>query len=141
MIKPTPQRACEHFGPTCSFFKQDAPHPSPIHLDWSSEDWDGDKAKEQKSLIALDFPKLNRDPDQTTDIDTVHFHNLSLGQDRQKAEEPVKLTQSLVPLPTDTTNVEDAAKDEPGEAEEQLMQMKLRLQKEVERYELYDRVL
>ena len=74
------------------------------------------------------------------DIDKVPFHNLSLGQDRQKAEEPAKVTQSLVLLLTDTTNVGDAVKDKPGEAEEQLLEMELRLQKEVERYKLYDRV-
>ena len=37
------------------------------------------------------------------------------------------------------TNAEDANKDEPGKAE-QLAEMELRLQKEVERYKLYNRV-
>ena len=56
IIKPTPKRACECLCPTCSYCRQDAPHPSPIHSDWSSKDWDGDKAKakEQKSLIDFD---------------------------------------------------------------------------------------
>ena len=142
LIKPTPERTCECFGPTCSFCKQNAPHPSPIHSDWSSEDWDGDiaKAKEQKSLIDLDLPKLRTDLDQTTDIDSVPFHNLSLGHDGQKTEESVEVTQSLVPLLTDMTNKEGIIKDKPGEDEEKQMEMELRLQKEEERYKLYDRV-
>ena len=37
VIKPIPKRACEHFGSTCSYHRQDTPHPSPIHSDWSSE--------------------------------------------------------------------------------------------------------
>ena len=50
------------------------------------------------------------------------------------------MTQSLVLLLTEMTNAEDANKDEPGVAEEHLTEMELRLQKEVEIYELYDRV-
>ena len=92
LIKPTPQRACECFGPTCSFCKQNTPNPSPIHSDWSSGDSDRDKtkAKEQKSLIELDSPKLKTDIDQTTDIDSVPFYNLSLEHDGQKMEKPVE---------------------------------------------------
>ena len=88
IIKPTPKRTCEHFGSTCSFCKQNTPHPSPIHSDWSSKDWDGDKAKakEQKSLIDPDLSKLKSDLDQTMDIDSVSFHNLSLGHDGQKSQ-------------------------------------------------------
>ena len=40
IVKPTPVRAYEHFGLTCSYCKYEAPRPSPIHSDWSSEDWD-----------------------------------------------------------------------------------------------------
>ena len=45
IIKPIPQKACEKFGPSCSFCRQQAPHPLPPQSDWSSEDWDGEKAK------------------------------------------------------------------------------------------------
>ena len=98
------------------------PHPSPIHSDWSSKDWEGDKAKEQNSLIYLDLPKLKTDLDQTTDIDSVLFHNLSLGHHGQKMEEPVEVTQSLVLPLTDTMNVEGRTKDEPEEEEEKQME-------------------
>ena len=61
--QPTPRRLCEHFGATCSYCKHKASHHSPIQLDWLSKDWDGEKAKarEQKSLIDSDPPKLDSD--------------------------------------------------------------------------------
>ena len=55
IIQPTPQKACEHFGATCSFCRQQAPYLLLVQLDWSSKDWDDNKAKarEQKSLISF----------------------------------------------------------------------------------------
>ena len=38
IIKPTPRKVCEYFHMTCSYCRQDAPHPSPIHSDESSKD-------------------------------------------------------------------------------------------------------
>ena len=59
IIKPPSRKASECFGLTCSYCRQDAPYPSPIHSDWSSKDWDGDKAKtrEQKPLVDFETPK------------------------------------------------------------------------------------
>ena len=59
IIKGTPQKVCEQSGATCSFCRQQVPHP--LHRtspDWSSEDWVGDKAKarEQNSIIKFDIP-------------------------------------------------------------------------------------
>ena len=72
IIQPVPKRACKHSAVTCSYCKYEAPHPSPIPSDWSSKDWDGEKAKarEQKSLIDFNPPK----PDSrlTTDLETVN---------------------------------------------------------------------
>ena len=86
IIKPTPNRACEHFGLTCLYCRQDTPHPSPVHSVWSIEDWDGDKAKaeKQKSLIDFNVLKWKIDMEQTTDIDEVPFYKLNLGQDEQE---------------------------------------------------------
>ena len=83
IIKPAPKRACECLSLTCPYCRQDAPHPSPIHSDWFSEDWDGNKAKvkEQKSLIDFDTPKQKTNMEQVMDIDKVPFHKLNLGQD------------------------------------------------------------
>ena len=35
---PFPVRVCDNFGPSCSFCKQGAPHPSPQESEWSSEE-------------------------------------------------------------------------------------------------------
>ena len=48
IIKPTQRKACEGSSPSCSYCKQDTPHPSPVNSDWSSEDWDGDKVKAEE---------------------------------------------------------------------------------------------
>ena len=45
VVAPTPRKACDSFGLSCSYWKQNAPHPSPQNSDWSGEDWDGIKAK------------------------------------------------------------------------------------------------
>ena len=62
IIQPVPKRACDCFADTCTYCKYEAPHPSPIPSDWSSEDWDGEKAKERelRSLIDLNFFKLDQ---------------------------------------------------------------------------------
>ena len=69
IIQPVSKRACDHSVNTCTYCKYETPHTSPPPSDWSSEDWDGKKAKrrEQRSLIDLDFPKL--DQKQITDSD------------------------------------------------------------------------
>ena len=101
MVKPTPRKACNSFGPSCSYCKQGAQNPSPQNSDWSSEDWDGDKAKareQSKSLIDFSDPKHRMDTEQTTDLDKVSFSKLQIGQDDQR-EEPLEVMESLVPPP------------------------------------------
>ena len=53
IILPTPKRTCECTDGSCTYCKYKAPHPSPVPSDWSSEDWDQEKAKvrEQKPLV------------------------------------------------------------------------------------------
>ena len=48
------------------------------------------------------------------------------------------MTQSLVPLPPDPMNTEATTKDETEE--EGQMDMQIRLQKEAEKFEMYDRI-
>ena len=55
IIKPTPRKACEHFGLACSHSRLDTPHPSHTHSDWSREEWDGDKAKAREQKPLIDF--------------------------------------------------------------------------------------
>ena len=138
IIKPTPSKVCEHFGLSCSYCRQYTLHPSPVHSDWSSKNWDSDKAKagEQKSLIDFEIPKQKMDTEEVTDIDKVPFHKLSLGQDEQKEGEPLEVTKSLAPLPSDSANMEGTVKDE----EEGLMEVEVRLQKEEEKFKMYDKI-
>ena len=72
------------------------------------------------------------------DIDEVPFHKVNMGQDEQKEKETLEVTQSLVLPPSDPTNVEGITKDETEE--EGLKKMENRLQKEAEKFELYDRI-
>ena len=57
---PIPTKACDRFSLLCSYCEQGAPHPSPQGSDWSSEDWDGTKAKTREQndlLVHLNKPK------------------------------------------------------------------------------------
>ena len=65
IVKPTPKRLFTRTSEGCSYWKFDTPHPSITPSDWSSEDWDGNKAKprEQKSL--LDFKLLEQQIQKT----------------------------------------------------------------------------
>ena len=138
IIKPTPRKACKCYGPTCSYCRQNAPYLSPIHSDWSSEDWDGDKAKgkEQKSLNDIETPKQKMDMEKVTDMDEVPFHKLKLGQDEKREGKPLEVTESLVPPPSDSANAEGTTRDE----EEGLMEVEVKLQKEEEKFEMYDKI-
>ena len=139
IVQPTPRRACEHFSPTCSYCKHEAPHPSPVHSDWSSKDWGSDKAKakEQESLIDVKPPKQDndRETDQqtdtgnVTDVDDIPFQNLTLQQDKLK-EELLDVTDSLVTAPTALAMADDNIKESDGG----LMEQELRLQKEEKEY-------
>ena len=77
VIKPIPKRACDCFSPSCLCCRQDALHPSPIHSNWASEEWDGDKAKakEQKTLIDFDVPTQKLGKEHTTDKTKCPFIN------------------------------------------------------------------
>ena len=77
-MKPTPRKACNGFGPCCSYCKQGAYHPLPQGSDWSSKGGDGDKAKareQSKSLIDFSDLKPKTDTEQTTDLDEVPLVN------------------------------------------------------------------
>ena len=64
IIQPTPKRACECNDSSCTYCKYEAPYPSAVPSDSSSEDWDGEKAKarEQKLLVGFVPPKQEIDP-------------------------------------------------------------------------------
>ena len=58
VIKPTPKWLCMRMHEECTYCKFDAPHPSVTLSEWSSEDWDGDKAKAREQHPLLDFKVL-----------------------------------------------------------------------------------
>ena len=49
----------------CTYCKYDAPHPSTTLSDWSSEDWDGKKAKAREQHPLLDFNLLEKQLQKT----------------------------------------------------------------------------
>ena len=117
LVQPIPKRTCECFGATYSYCKHEAPYPSPIQLDWSSKDWDGEKAKarEQKSVIDFDPPKLGSNK-QTMDLEgaaDLPIQNLSMHKDKIEEELP-EVIGALVPLPEAlaTTPVTEVIKQE-----------------------------
>ena len=86
---PILTKACDRLGLSCSYCKQGALHPSAEESDWSSEDWDGTKAKTREqndSLVDFNEPKPQTNIDQATDTDKVAFSKLHIGQSNPKKE-------------------------------------------------------
>ena len=141
IVQPTPRKVCEYSSPSCSYCKHEAHIPFHYTLTGQVEDWDSDKAKakEQKSLIDFKSPKQDNDREtdqqtdtgKVTDVDGIPFQNLTLGQDKLK-EEPLEVTDSLVPKPVALVIADDNTEKTNGG----LMEQELRLQKEEE----YDRI-
>ena len=56
IVAPTPRKACNSLSLSSSYCEQGALHPLPQNSDWSSEDWNGTKAKARKqSKSLIDF--------------------------------------------------------------------------------------
>ena len=65
LIRPTPKWLCTRTHEGCTYCKYDAPHQPNIPLDWSSEDWDGDKAKARGQCPLLHFNFLEKQVKKT----------------------------------------------------------------------------
>ena len=65
IIKPTPKRLCMRTHGECTYCQFDSPHPSATMSDWSSKDWDGEKAKARKQCPLLDFNILEKQIQKT----------------------------------------------------------------------------
>ena len=138
IIKPTPSKACEHYGLSCSYCKQDTPHPSPVNSDWSSKDWDGDKAKakeENKSMIDFEAPNQKTDTEEITDIVEIPFSKLQIGQDGNK-EELLQVMESLVLPPSTLATLEYTIEY----TDKGLTEVEVKLQREEEKFEMYYRI-
>ena len=49
----------------CTYCKYDVPHPLTTPSDWSSEDWDGEKAKAREQCPLLDLSLLEKQLQKT----------------------------------------------------------------------------
>ena len=79
IIKPTTMQLCMRTHGECIYCQFNAPHPSATLSDWSSEDWDGNKARAREQCPLLDFKILEKQiqemlQDRAQDItqDTTH---------------------------------------------------------------------
>ena len=145
VIQPVPKRACECSVDTCTYCKYEAPHPSSIPSDWSSEDWDGEKAKvrEQRLLIYLDLPKP--DPRQMTDSEILNelpIQNLTIQEDRKEGEKLPEITDTLVPPLEASATIpimEEMKQENTVEKKdaEGLTDQEQKLQKDKEEYAIY----
>ena len=100
IIQPVPKRACDCSVDTCIYCKYEAPYPSPIPSDWWSEDWDGEKAKarEQRSLNDLNFPKpYQRQMTDSEILKELPIQILNIQEDRKEEEKSPEITDTLVP--------------------------------------------
>ena len=89
-------------------------------------------------MIDIEAPKQKTNSEQIMDIEEVPFPKLNLGQDEQKEKEPLEGTQSLGPPPSDPMNVQATTKYETEE--EGQTDMETRPQKEVNKFEMYNRI-
>ena len=161
IIQPTPNRGCEHTDGSCTYCKYEAPQPFPVPSDWSSEDWDGKKAKarEQKSLVEFMPPKLDTDP-QTMEVmaDDIPFSKLIIwSEDPDK--NPAEVTNRLIPpleaaaetsvadipvakTPEAEASVMDTAKsDDSTKTHYEMLEQELRMLREEEKYALFISIL
>ena len=134
VIKITPQKACEHFGATCSLCRQQVPHPLLDQSDWSSKGWNGDKAKarEQNQIVKFDIPRPKPDNSTLNSVDTLPFQGLTIQTDEPDKKAP---EVSTIPIPpTEPEAVRTIPKDDQAklnlipEEEGELMEQELWMQ-------------
>ena len=142
IIQSTPKRLCNRSPKDCTYCTCNAPHRSPASSDWSSEDWDGDKAKvrEQRSLI--DFKLVNTQVQDTTwkkmldrqEKDLVNgIDNLTLDEDKTTP------TGTLAP-PLDMTEENckaEGTKDDEETPTYNMTEQEQRLQCKEEKFNIY----
>ena len=137
------------------YCKFNAPHPSITPSDWSSEDWDGRKAKAKEQRSFLDF-KLLEQQIQKTLQDTTHDVPQDTTQDAVSDKQETELidgmqnltleqkldtrykTDILVPPPDmPEAKYEEAEKDVPTTPTYNMTDQEVRLQHREEKYGIY----
>ena len=140
IIKPISQKACEKFGLSCSFCKQQAPHPLPPHSEWSSKDWDVEKAKarEHNSFVRFDTPMTNNPIHDSVDL--IPFQGLTIQMNRLDKKAPGSTVMTNPPQTQETegkTLKEDLPKLDPIMEEEKQAGQEIREHIEEAKYKLY----
>ena len=142
--------------------QEQTPHPSPVPLDWSSEVWDGEKAKarEEKSLVDFMPPKQHTDPQMMEVMaDNIAFSKLTIQLD-DPDKNPAEVTNRLIPPPqaaagtpaadipaAKTPEAETSAKDMTKSDDstktnsKTLSEQEQRMQREEEKYALFIGIL
>ena len=87
----------------CTYCKYDAPHPSATPSDWSSEDWDGKKAKAREQCPLLGCNLLEKQIQKTLQ-DRVHDVPQDMPHDSIVDKQETDLTKVI----KDLTLKEDA---------------------------------
>ena len=125
ILQPTPKRLYTRTSNRCMYCKIDAPHPSVTPSDWSSEDWDGKKAKAREQRPLLDFKLLEQQlqktlqdtpQDMTQDADKQETDLINRMQDWTSDQKPdmQNKTGILAPPPdTPEAKCKGLRKDEP----------------------------
>ena len=138
----------------CQF---DAPHPSATLSDWSSKDWDGDKAKAREQHPLLDFEILEKQiqktlQDRAQDMPQDTTHNITT--DKQETDLVNSIQDLMLESKSDAQNLIDVLAPPPdmpevkSEGEDgtsrptmtptyEMTDQEIQLQKEEEKYGIY----
>ena len=156
-IKPTPKQLCTRTHGECTYCQFDALHPSATPSDWSSEDWDSNKAKAREQCVLLDFKMLEKQIQKTLQDraqDIPQDMTLDITKDKQETDlvngiqdlmlESQSDAQNLTDLPAPHHNVPEVkGKGEDETSRPTMTQMyemtdqKIQLQIEEEKYGIY----
>ena len=153
VVKPTPKQLCTKMHEECTYCKYDEPHPSTTPSDWSSEDWDGKKAKARQQCPLLDFNLLERQLQKTLqdtmqDIPQDILNDSSVEMDLMKDLHYLTLKEDidmqnlmdapapLLEAPEKKSKTEDAD-DDTSNPQYEMTRQEHQLQEEEGKYEIY----
>ena len=90
----------------CTYCKYNAPHPPNTQSDWSSEDWDGNKAKAREQCPLLDLNFLEKQIKKTLQ-DPIQDVSLDLPDSDNKIEKNLMKDMQALTLKGDTDTDSD----------------------------------
>ena len=155
IVQPTPKRLCTRTPKGCMYCKFNAPHPSITPSDWSSEEWDGKKAKAKEQRPLLDFRLLEQQIQkilQDTTQDTQQDMTQDAVSDKQETDLIDRMQDLMLDQKPDTQNktdipapppdapgvkYEEVRKDDPTTTTYNMTNQEVRLQHKEEKYGIY----